>query len=88
MNFYLFRLRVSTGAGDKFFCYRRDGIVAAEDMEEALRIVGRNYSEDPSGDAAMTTEIVFLGGTDDNICYVSVPEYDRLKEFFDQGNNR
>ena len=88
MNFYLFKLRVSGNADDKFFSYQRDGIVAAEDMEEAVRIVNRNYPEDPSGNEALTAQLMFLGGSDDNICYIDTPEYNRLKEFFDRGSNR
>ena len=84
MNFYLFRLKASDYASDEFSC-QRNGIIAAESMEEALEIVNRNYLENPLGDSAITIQIMFLGGNNDNICYVDTPEYNRLKEFFDRG---
>ena len=85
MNFYLFKLKVSDDASDEFPYHQRNGIITAESMEEALEVINRNYMEDPYRDVAITIQIVFFSNTDDNICYVDAPKYDRLKEFFDRG---
>lgn len=90
MNFYLFKLRVSTGASDKSSCYQRDGIIAAETMEEAFCTINNSCLEDPLKGTAINLQLVFIGGGgDDDICDIGTPEYDCLKEFFqDRSNNR
>ena len=86
MNFYLFKLRAACGVNDRRFHYQRNGIIAAESMEEAFKTVSRSYSEDPLGDEAIITQIVFLRDDDgDNICYIDPVELDRLNEFFNSG---
>ena len=85
MNFYLFKLKVSDDASDEFSYRQRNDIITAESMEDALEVINRNYLEAPFGDSAITIQIMFFRDTDDNICYIDAPEYDRLKEFFDRG---
>lgn len=88
MNFYLFKLKVSTGASDKSSCYQRDGIIAAETMEEAFDTINNSCLGDPLKGTAINLQLVFIGG-DGDICDIGAPEYDCLKEFFqDRGNNR
>lgn len=83
MNFYLFKLRVSSGADDKLFHYRRDGIIAANSMKEAIEIVTGSYSEDLLGnDEAVIAQIIFLGGDNDDVCIIDSVKLDRLNEFF------